>query len=190
MNKLKVLLLSIWLLFFSACGTGTTSDVDPDRGFDMWEYMTSTLNFEVEYAVYENGVETDYYVEENRMYTNEYERESSSGITTLYLDGNTISMEESSNGVNNNITIERYIYLGDSGVFQSSSIQLCSVDHFYETYQREGKIFNNVLMIGCISKSGVKQEFYYGYNEGIVAIYENDGFNEREWIKVGENPIF
>lgn len=186
MKKLKLLLFSSLLVLFSACGTGISSEIDPNRGFDMWEYMTSTLNYEVEYAIYENGVETDYYVETHKMYTDEYVRESSSGVTTLLLNGNNILMQEPSGDV----TIERYLYLGDSGVFQSPSIQLCSVKRFYETYSIRGMTFHNVLMIGCISKSGVNQEFYYGYNEGVVTIYENDGVNEREWVKVAEKPLF
>ncbi|MBU1669332.1 hypothetical protein KKC13_13080 [bacterium] len=186
MKKLKLLFLSLLLVFFSACGTGTSSEIDPDRGFDMWEYMTSTLNYEVEYAIYENNVETDYYVETHKMYTDEYVRESSSGVTTLLLNGNRILMREPSEDV----TIERYVYLGDRGVFQSASIQLCSVEHFYETYTNKGMTFHNVLMIGCTSRSGVNQEFYYGYNEGIVYIYKNDGVNEIEWLKVAEEPIF
>lgn len=186
MKKLKLLLFSSLLVLFSACGTGISSGIDPDRGFDMWEYMTSTLNYEVEYDIYENGEKTDYYSETHKMYTDEYVRESSSGVTTLSLNGNKILMREPLEDV----TIERYVYLGDRGVFQSSFIQLCTVEHFYETYTNKGQTFNNVLMIGCTSKSGVNQEFYYGYNEGIVSIYEDDGTNEKEWVKVKEEPLF
>jgi|GEM_PF-3177983 len=186
MKKLKLLFLSSLLVLLSACGTSTSSEIDPDRGFDMWEYMTSTLNYEVEYAIYENGVETDYYIETHKMYTDEYVRESSSGVTTLLLNGNRILMQEPSTDV----TIERYVYLGDQGVFQSSSIQLCSVERFYATYTNKGNTFHNVLMIGCTSKSGVNQEFYYGYNEGIVRMYKDDGMTETEWVKVKEEPLF
>ena len=186
MKKLKLLFLSSLLILFTGCGTATSSEIDADSGFDMWEYMTSTLNYEIEYAIYENGVETDYYTETNKMYTDEYVRTSSSGITTLFLNGTTILMQEPSEDT----SIERYVYLGDEGIFQSSSINLCTVEHFYDTYTNKGQTFHNILMIGCTSKSGVNQEFYYGYNEGIVTIYKDDGITEIEWVKVAETPLF
>lgn len=186
MKKMTVYVVSLVSLLLWGCGTGTSSGIDPNRGFDMWEYMTSTLNYEVEYAIYEDGTQTDYSVETHKMYTDEYVRKSNNGITTLYLQGNIIFMREPSNDV----TIERYVYLGDQRVFQSSDIQLCSVERFYENYTTKGHTFNNVLMIGCTSKSGVEQQFYYGYNEGIVSMYENDGGTQKEWVKVAEKAIF
>jgi len=38
--------------------------------------------------------------------------------------------------------------------------------------------------------SGVYQEFYYGYNEGIVSLYEKDAAFEKEYVKVSERAIF
>lgn len=186
MKKLKLLFLSLLLMFFTACGTATSSEIDPERGFDMWEYMTSTLSYEVEYAIYENGVETDYFTETTQMYTDEYVQTSSNGITTLFLNGNSILMQDPSEDTN----IERYVYLDDTGVFQSSSISLCTVANFYDSYSTKGQTFHNVLMIGCISKSGLNQAFYYGYNEGMVAISSDDGTTKTEWVKVAETALF
>ncbi|CAA6824891.1 MAG: Unknown protein [uncultured Sulfurovum sp.] len=50
-------------------------------------------------------------------------------------------------------------------------------------------MFNNVLQISCTLKSGSYQELYYGYNEGIVAIYEENAGLKTEYIKVAEHEI-
>jgi carboxylesterase type B len=184
MNKLRKIALTLFLIFFSACGS--ESDINPSLGFDMWDYMTSARNYEVEYDVYENNLKTDFYVETHRQFGTQYERQSSNGLTTLFLSSNTILMREPSRSTN----IIRFLHLGDTGVFQSPTIQLCSLNRFYDTYQNKGSIFNNVLQVACTSTSGVYQEFYYGYNEGIVAIYqENSGFI-TEYVKVSERAIF
>ncbi|CAA6813861.1 MAG: Unknown protein, partial [uncultured Sulfurovum sp.] len=175
MNKLKKITLTFSLLFFTACGS--ENNINPDLGFDMWEYMTSARNYEVEYDVYENGSKTDFYLETHRQFGSEYERESSNGVTTLLLSTNNILMKESSNNTN----IIRYLHLGDKGIFQSPNIQLCTLERFYDTYQNKNSIFNNVLQISCTLKSGSYQELYYGYNEGIVAIYEENAGLKTEY---------
>ncbi len=183
MQKIKLLLLSLVMVFLTACGTETSSNLNR---FDMWEYMTATIDYEVTYAIYENGVRVDSYIESHRLlYRDSYERESHSDITSLYLNGSNILMKEPSQDV----TIERYVNLGDRDIFHASSIQICSLERHFNTYERKGLKFYNVIMVNCTSKSGVQQEFYYGYNEGIVAIYENDRGREKEWVKVGEVHI-
>ena len=189
MKKLRLLFTSTVLLWIVGCGvTETTNEINPDRGFDMWEYMTSPLDYEVEYAVYQDGLETDYYVETNRVFDNgdTYERRSDTGRTTLYLNNSYILMKEPTRDVE----ISRYVHLGDSHIFKSSDINNCIVERFYPTYKVYGSTFNNVLMIDCLSNSGVKQEFYYGYSEGIVAIYQDDNSVITEYIKVKEKRIF
>ena len=184
MNKLHKTILSFSLFFLAACGTETT--IDTNRGFDMWDYMTSVSNYEVEYDVYENNLKTDFYVETHRQFGIKYERESSYGLTTLLLNSNQILMNEANKTTN----IIRFLRLGDTRIFESSNIQLCSLEKFYDTYQNKSSIFNNVLQVTCALNSGIYQEFYYGYNEGIVAIYEkNNGF-ETEYVKVSENAVF
>ena len=189
MKKIKLLLLSTVLLFVIGCGTTeTTNDIDPDRGFDMWEYMTSPIDYEVEYTVYENGVESDYYVETNRVFDNgdTYERRSDTGRTTLYLNNSYILMKEPTRDVE----VSRFVHLGDTHIFRSSDITNCTIERFYPTYKVYDSVFDNVLMVNCLSKSGVKQEFYYGYSEGIVAIYQNNNSSITEYIKVKEKRIF
>ena len=182
-NFKKILLIPI-MAFFTACGT--SEHIDSNRGFDMWEYMTSSLNYEVEYAIYENNAFTDYYTETQRNLGDQYVRESNTGVTRLLLSSRQILMQEPSE----NVEIERYVYLGDSGVFRSPSFRLCTVENFHNNYQTQGQIFYNVLEIACTSNSGFYQEFYYGYNEGIVSIYQKDGQFEKEYVKVSERRIF
>jgi len=188
MKTIRQLLLAMSTLFFVGCGTETSSPIDPNRGFDMWEYMTSPLNYEVEYAVYENEAQTDYYTEVNRVFDegNTYERKSDTGRTTLYLNGNSILMKEPTEDVD----ISRYVNLGDRGIFRSASIDLCVLERFYDNYTIHGSSFKNVLLVNCVSKRGVKQEYYYGYSEGIVAINQDDGENRIEYVKVNEKRIF
>jgi len=189
MKKLKLLFMSTILLFVVGCGTTEPSnEIDPDRGFGMWEYMTSPLNYEVEYAIYEDGLQTDYYIETNRVFDNgnTYERRSDTDRTTLYLNSSYILMKEPTRDVE----ISRYVHLGDSYIFKSSDIDNCTVERFYPTYTIHGSTFENVLMIDCRSKYGVKQELYYGYSEGIVALFQDNNSAIREYIKVSEKRIF
>ena len=184
MRRLKKIFLLSAVMFLSACGTGTTEEIIDDR-FDMWEYMTATVNYEVEYAIYENGNQVDYYYETHKMFDNLYERESSTGLTTLYLHKRDILMKEPSRDV----FIERYVQPGDNDVFRSDSTKNCKLENFYKVFKNRGMSYKNVLMVACLSDSGVEQEFYYGYNEGIVNIYENDHGFKREWVKISEKSI-
>jgi hypothetical protein len=183
MNKLKKIILAFSLVFFTACGTET--EINPNLGIDMWEYMTSVQSYEVEYDVYENNLKTDFYIETHRQFGTEYERESASGLTKLLLGANTILKLEP----NKSTTIIRFLYLGDSGIFQSENIQLCSLERFYDTYQNKGSVFHNVIQVTCTLKSGRYQEFYYAYNEGIVALYEENSEFTIEYVKIAERAI-
>jgi len=177
------------LLSFVGCGvTESENEIDSNQGFDMWEYMTSPLDYEIEYAVYENEKEIDYYVETNRLFDEgkTYERRSETGRTTHYLNSNYILMKEPSRDVE----ISRYVHLGDNHVFRASDIDNCKVERFYSTYKIHEVAFDNVLMINCLSKNGVKQELYYGYSEGIIAIYQNNNESITEYVKVKEKRIF
>lgn len=184
MNKLQKTLILFSLIFFTACGSET--NIDTSRGFDMWDYMTSTSNYEVEYDIYENGQKTDYYTEIHRQLGSQYERESSSGITSLFLNSGSIFMKEP----NNSINIVRFLHLGDLNIFQSPTIKQCDLERFYETYRNKESTFYNVLQVTCTSVSGVYQEFYYGYNEGIVSIYEENNGLTTEYVKRFEREIF
>jgi len=186
MNLLKKTILTFSLIFFIACGT-TEETIDPNRGFDMWDYMTSSSNYEVEYDVYENGQKVDYYTEVHRQYGKQYERESSSGVTSLFLNAATILMKEPDS---NTIDIIRFLRLGDTNIFQSETIKYCDLEKFYPTYKKEAFIFDNVIQVTCTSVSGVYQEFYYGYNEGVVYTYEENGDLKTEYIKRSEKQIF
>lgn len=184
MNGLTKVLLAFSLIFFTACGTQTS--IDSSKSFDMWDYMTSASNYEVEYDVYENNKTVDYYTETHKQLGSQYERESANGLTTLFLSAGNILMKEG----NNSIEIIRYLYLGDKNIFQSKTIESCTLERFYETYKTKEYSFYNVLQVACTSVSGVYQEFYYGYNEGIVSIYEENNGLITEYVKRSEKEIF
>ncbi|CAA6798622.1 MAG: Unknown protein [uncultured Sulfurovum sp.] len=184
MSKLKKVILTFSLLFFTACGTETA--IDPNRGFDMWDYMTSASNYEVEYDIYEDGLKTDFYTETHRQLGSQYERESANGLTTLLLSSNQILMNEPSGSTE----IIRFLQLGDSGIFHSSTIQLCSLKRFYDTYKNKSSTFYNVLQVSCTLDNNVYQELYYAYNEGIVSMYEESNGLSTEYVKISERAIF
>jgi NDP-sugar pyrophosphorylase family protein len=189
MKKIKLLLVLPLSLIIIGCGTTDKSnEINPNNGFDMWKYMTSPLSYKVEYAFYENGKEIDYYIETNQLFDkgSTYERRSDTGRTTLYLNSNYIVMKEPSRDVE----INRYVHLDDTHIFRSSDIDNCTVENFYNSYTIYNSTFKNVLMITCISKNGAKQKLYYGYSEGIVAIYQNNNSFIKEYVKVGETAIF
>lgn len=180
----------ILILFITSCGTTDeeSSEINPDRGFDMWDYMTSSLDYRVEYDIYENGNKVDYYIEENRLFDNgtTYERKSKDNRTLLYLNSSFILMKEPSEDVE----IARYVKLGDNHIFNSTNIENCIVEHFYPKYKIYNSTFNNVLRVDCSNKNGMKKSIYYGYSEGIVAIYEDRDSEIKEYIKVDEKTIF
>jgi len=184
MKRLKKIFLLVLMTIFSACGTGKTEEVNEDR-FDMWEYMTATVNYEVEYALYENGSKTDYFYETHKMMSQHYERENSNGITTLDLNKRDILMKEPSRDVK----IERYAHLGDNNLFHAEEIKNCQLEHFFKIFENKGMRYNNVLMVDCISQSGIEEKFYYGYNEGLVTLYKNDHGSKKEWVKISEKSI-
>jgi len=183
MKSFKQLTLTITLVFFTACGTDT--QVNTARPFDLWNYMTSASNYEVEYAIYENNQFVDYYTEEHFQYGDEYVRNSASGESKILLNSNRLLMVEP----NNQINIIRYVNLGDSGIFQAPNIRLCSFERFYELYRTKGQTFDNVIQVSCTYNNGVYQELYYGFNEGIVSIYEEDNGLTTEYIKTNEQRI-
>jgi hypothetical protein len=183
MKKLTLLFLSSIMMLFTACGTETRLN-NPTR-FDMWEYMTSPIDYKVQYRVYENGSANDYTIEYHRMFDNKYQRDGSDGLITLFLNSGTILMREPLQDV----TIDRYVHLHDQNIFRGEFIRSCSLEQYYRTYVVQDSSFNNVLMVKCTSKSGVKQEFYYGYSEGLVAIYKDDGVNKIELVKVNETAL-
>ena len=183
------LLRLITLLFISiiilACGT--TPVIDPAREFNLWNYMTSSLSFEVEYRAYSNNTPNGIIREEHIANGNQYLRNHSDGTTTqLITNGRSMLMIDPSDVQTN---IIQYVYLGDKGIFQSPFIQLCSFSKFYDRYQTHGSQFYNVIQISCTSNSGVYQEFYYGYDEGLVAFYQDNRGNIDEFIKIAERPI-
>ena len=185
MKQLKYFLLTLLLFLFSACGS--TPSIDPRAEFDLWNYMTSGLNFEVQYQSYVNNTPNGIITETHIANGNQYLRNHSDGGTTQVLtNGNNMVMIDP-DGVETNII--QYVYLGDRGVFQSPFIQLCSFERFYDSYQTHGSEFYNVVQISCTSNSGVYQEFYYGYDEGLVAFYQEDGSLINESIKIADRRI-
>lgn len=187
--KIFKLCIITTLLFLIGCGTEERDEErDSKKVFDMWEYMTSPLNYEVEYSVYENGNETDYYVEQNHLFDegNIYERRSNRSRTILYRNSNYILMKEPTQDVE----IRRYVYRGENHVFKSTDIDNCLFKEFYPLYRIYDSEFENVIEIDCRSRKGVQQVLYYGFSEGIVAIYQHDKNRTKEYVKVSEKAIF
>ena len=183
MKTIKLLFLLLLMALFTACGTDV-GQTTPTR-FDMWEYMTSSTDYRVQYRVYENDTAVDYEIENHRMYDDKYERDGNDGLITLTTNSATILMVEPLQDVR----INRYLHLGDNNVFRGELIDNCTLKQFYRDYETKGIIFHNVVRVDCKSVSGVKQEYYYGYNEGLVSLYKNDGEREIELVKINESRL-
>ena len=185
MKLLKYFMFTLSIFLFSACGT--TPTIDPRAEFDLWDYLTSNRNYDVVYQRYHNEA-PDGTISERDIYNgNQYLRNHNDGTTTQILTNDRTIMMIDPDGVETNII--RYVYLGDKRVFQSPFIQLCSFERFYESYQTHGSQFYNVIQISCSSRSGVYQEFYYGYDEGLVAFYQDNGGIIDESIKIEDRAI-
>lgn len=185
MKKLKLFYSSVLVVLFTACGTETSHNDNTPTRFDMWEYMTSSTDYKVEYRIYENNSTVDYEIENHRMYDEKYERDGKDGIITLTENSGTLLMVEPLQ----HVTIDRYLHIGDNNVFRGELIKSCSLKQYYRNYETRDMIFHNVLQVNCESKTGVKQEFYYGYNEGVVAIHKDNGVNKIELVKVNETRL-
>ncbi len=186
MKILNHLLFSSIIFLLTACGT--ERQIDPTRVFDMWDYMTSSSNYEVEYDIYQNDILIGRDFEVHKQFGNQYEISNANSVVTssLFLGNNQLLLQEGTDDSN----IIRHVYLGDRGVFQSPFIELCTFERFYDRYRTKNSIFYNVIQISCNYRSGIYREFYYGYNEGLVSFYEEDGANQLKSVKISENAIF
>ncbi|MCH9739721.1 MAG: hypothetical protein K0U38_02615 [Epsilonproteobacteria bacterium] len=189
MKQLKLIILVALVFFLGGCGTNTedTNSVhDSSTVYDLWEYMTPSNSYEIEYDIYENGNRVDYFFETSRIIeSGVVERESSGEVTTLVLNENSIKVEESDGEI---VQVQRYVKSGDINVFQAPSIQSCSVETFYRTITIQTVEFYNVIQINCQTKSS-SSALYYGYDEGIVSIYRDEGDKKIEIVKVGEQRL-
>ena len=187
MKKIQLLLfISISTLFLACGGTEEYIETDDERTiYDMWNYMTPPNSFQVEYDIYRNGKKDDYIIETVRVFDdNHIERESSDGITSLRLRREAVEVKEP-NGTT--IQVQRFVKLGDRDIFKSSS-NYCKVDEFHRGITIKGIEFYRVLKIIC--KDGSKiNEFYYGFNEGIVATYSEDTREVIELVKIDERGL-
>lgn len=188
MKKIQLLILILISTLFLACGTTEESiDIDDDGGtiYDMWDYMTPESSFQVEYDIYVNGRKDDYIIETVRVFDdNHVERESSDGISSLRLRRDAIEVKEPNGTI---IQVQRFVKLGDRDIFQSSSNR-CTLDDFYRGVTIKGIEFYRVLKVIC-TKRGQTNEFFYGFNEGIVATYSSNNQDTIELVKIDERGL-
>ncbi|MCK5854600.1 MAG: hypothetical protein KAG56_05215 [Sulfurovaceae bacterium] len=188
MKRVKLLILITGTMIFAACGTTQEEEIGSSGGtiYDMWDYMTPSNSFQVEYDIYKNGRKNDYIIETMRVFDdNRVERESDDGITTLRLRRDAIEVRES-NG--ETIQVQRFVKRGDRDIFQSSSIGNCTLDDFHRGITIKGIEFYRVLHVIC-RKGSSTNEFYYGFDEGIVATYSNNNRETIELVKIDERAI-
>ena len=188
MQKIKLLILISISTLFLACGT-TEESVDTDSDgrtiYDMWAYMTPKNSFQVEYDIYKNSRKDDYIIETVRVFDdNHIERESNDGITTLRLRRDAVEVKEPNGST---IQVQRFVKLGDRDIFQSSSNR-CTLDDFHRGITIKGIEFYRVLKVIC-KKGNTTNEFYYGFNEGIVATYSENNRETIELVKIDERDL-
>jgi len=189
MKSIKLLLFAMIATLFIACGT-TEDDINDNNDgrkiYDMWDYMTPSDSFQVEYDIYKDGRKEDYIIETVRVFDdNHVERESEDGLTTLRLRRDAIEVKEPNGSV---VQVQRFVKLGDRDIFKSSSIGRCSLDSFHHGITIKGIEFLRVLKVVCMD-GGKTDEFYYGYDEGIVSTYSSNHRGTTELVKIDERGL-
>jgi hypothetical protein len=175
----------IVVLIIGGCGTTYDEDIYAQE-YDMWEYMTPSASYDVEYVVYEDGRETDYFYETTKVFASGVvERVSGDERTILTPYEDSIRVEEPNGEV---VQVQRYIKIGDSNIFQSPSIHSCRADEYFRSIVIKGVEFYRVIKVSCQTDSG-SSEIYYGYDEGIVSIYRNENGSITEIVKVDERRL-
>ncbi|HHB93972.1 MAG TPA: hypothetical protein ENK88_02325 [Campylobacterales bacterium] len=183
MKKFKILLFIITLWFIGGCGN---SYVHEENVYDMWEYMTPQYSYDYEYNIYENGKQTDYFYETIKVFSSsEVQRESGDEQTTLTRYDNSIRVEQPNGEV---VQVQRFVKIGDTDIFQSSTIHSCKADDYFRSIIIKGVEFYRVIKVACQTDSG-SSDIYYGYNEGIVSIYRNENSTITEIVKVDERQL-
>ncbi|SFV51667.1 Alcohol dehydrogenase [hydrothermal vent metagenome] len=182
MKRLQLLLFIIIALIFGACGTNIEDD-RYSKTYDMWMYMTPTYTIDVEYDVYKNGQKIDYFIETTKLFpSGVVERVSGEDVTVLTPYDNYIEMDERDG---DRVEVQRFVKIGDTNIFQSSSDLLCRIDDYFFEKTIRGSRFQEVIKISC-QKGAIQSEIYYAYEEGIVSFYENNGRDITETVKVRE----
>jgi len=189
-KKIQLLILiSLSTLFFGCGATQEDIEVGDDGRniYDMWDYMTPSDSFQVEYDIYVDGRKDDYMIETMRVFDdNRVERESDDGVTSLRLRRDAIEVREPDGTT---IQVQRFVKIGDRDIFQSSSsVGNCTLDDFYRRITLKGIEFYKVAHVIC-KKRGTTNEFYYGFDEGIVATYSDDNREIVELVKIDERDI-
>jgi len=185
MKKLKILLFMMIILVIGGCGDAYRDDVY-DKEYDMWDYMTPQSSYDIEYDVYENGTRTDYFYETTKVFASGIvERDSGDERTILTPYEDSIRIEESNGEI---VQVQRFIKIGDTNIFQSPSIRSCKADDYFRSIVIKGIEFYQVIKVACQTNSG-NSDIYYGYDEGIVSIYRNEGDKITEIVKVNERRL-
>jgi hypothetical protein len=183
MTRLQLLLFITIIFFINACGT----DIEGNKSYDMWDYMSPSHSIDVEYNEYINGQKTDDFHETTKVFGDSIERESGNEITILIPYENHIRVEESNGNI---ITVQRHIKIGDTNIFTSSSSpQSCNAENYFHSVIIKGYEFFNVIKIVCKTGNNSTTDIYYGYDEGIVAINRIEQNTRSEIIKVYERGL-
>jgi hypothetical protein len=182
MRESSLLILISVGLFFGACGT----DIPENRTYNMWEYMTPAYSIDVEYNEYKNGQKVDYFYETTKVFSDFVERVSGDDRTKLTPYENFIRVEEPNGDV---VSVQRYVKIGDSDIFDSSANQKCKAEDFFHSIRIRGYEFFNTIKVSCINSDSSTTDLYYGYDEGIVAIDRNRDGTRTEIVKVDERRL-
>ncbi len=185
MKQIKFLLFISIIIFIGGCGDTYIDDIY-NKEYDMWEYMTPSSSYDIEYAVYENGIRVDNFYETTKVFASGIvERDSGDERTILTPYQDTIRVEESDGEV---IQVQRYIRIEDENIFQSPSIRSCRADDYFRSIVIKGVEFFNVIKVACQTDSS-NSDIYYGYNEGIVSIYRSENGLITEIVKIDERRL-
>ena len=184
MKSIHRLLFVVIVFVLGACGTNI-EDERYSKTYDMWSYMTPPHSIDVEYNEYSNGQKTDYFHETTKVFRDSVERESGDELTRLTPYESYIRVEESNGNI---VTVQRYIKIGDTNIFESSNNQSCRADDYLRSIVIRGYEFFNVIKVVCTVGSS-STDIYYGYEEGIVAIDRVSDGTRTEIVKAYERRL-
>lgn len=180
----RVCFISLVMVFIVGCGTEQETI---ETSYDMWQYMTPSIDYEVEYDVYENGKRTDYMIETIKIIRDGVVQQENSqeGIRVLRRESQNIVVSESGNDT---ALIQRYVQAGDQNVINSPTLGSCRVEAYHRSITLRTYEFYNVVQINCLYAANVTH-YYYAFDEGLVGFYMHDGTGEEELVKVDERKL-
>jgi len=181
----KSFFMGVIVLFIVGCGKDNVENSSP---YDMWQYIASSIDYEFEYKVYENGNYVDYIIETNRVLKDGEVRQENNRGEYFLLTRNSENIVVKNIENNSSIVVQRYVSVGDEDIIDSVDIGSCHVEAYYRSKTILSLEFYNVVQINCLNREH-GSIYYYAYDEGLVGLVNSRGSEIEERVKVDERRL-